>query len=251
MMRKAQTSKMSVYFVSDLHLKPERPDLTRAFSQLLASISDDAERLYMLGDIFEAWVGDDTPVPDLSYVLDQLRELSDQGCLLFFQKGNRDFLVGNALAERIGAEILDDSVVHNLSIGPVLLMHGDQLCTDDKEYIQFRSMVRNPLWQQQFLEKSLDERLEIARQLRETSQQRGQDKAEYITDVSPDAVEQAILSADVNILIHGHTHRPAVHTLTYSDKEATRIVLGDWDKKGWYLKIEDGNYRLIDFDISV
>ena len=241
---------MSVYFVSDLHLKPERPDLTRAFSQLLSSISSDAERLYMLGDIFEAWIGDDTPVPDLSDVFDQLRALSDQGCLIFFQKGNRDFLVGKELAERIGAEILDDSVVHTLSIGPVLLMHGDQLCTDDEEYIQFRSMVRNPLWQQQFLQKSLNERLEIARQLRETSQQRGQEKAEYITDVSPSAVEQAIISADVSILIHGHTHRPAIHALHYPEREATRIVLGDWDKKGWYLKIDKGNYELIDFEIN-
>ncbi|WP_286237811.1 UDP-2,3-diacylglucosamine diphosphatase [Neptuniibacter halophilus] len=242
---------MTVYFVSDLHLKPERPDLTRAFLHFLQQTAQDAEALYLLGDIFEAWIGDDTPTPDLEAVFSALRQLSAKGCSLYFQHGNRDFLVGQTFADSIGATLLSEALVCDLPCGPALIMHGDQLCTDDQEYMQFRSMVRNPAWQQAFLDKPLQERLAIARQLRDTSKERNAAKDDYITDVNPQAVEQALENAGTRLLIHGHTHRPAEHQLNLADgSTATRVVLGDWDKLGWYLRVEPDGYQLVSFEIE-
>lgn len=240
---------MSVYFISDLHLKSERPDLTRAFSHLLDEISDDAEAIYLLGDIFEAWIGDDTPVESLQEPLLKLAAMSQAGCQLFFQHGNRDFLVGEQFAQSICAKLLPEALVIDLPIGPALIMHGDQLCLDDQEYMQFRSMVRNPQWQQAFLSKTLPERLTIAKQLRDESQARGAEKSAYITDVTAEAVVESLNHHQVDLMIHGHTHRPAIHTLEVNEKPATRIVLGDWDKLGWYLKIDQSGYDLISFEI--
>ena len=238
---------MSVFFISDLHLTPERPDIARAFSYFLSNTAPNAESLYLLGDIFDAWIGDDAAVPGLEPLVQQLKTLSDSGCKLYFQHGNRDFLVGQTFADSIGAELLPDAVVHSLPIGDVLLMHGDQLCIDDQEYIRFREMVRNPQWQQMMLSKSIEERLGIAKQLRETSQEKTAAKADYITDVNASEVNAQLDAHKVNMMIHGHTHRPAIHKL--DDSEATRIVLGDWDKKGWYLEVNQDGYDLVSFDI--
>ncbi len=239
---------MPVYFVSDLHLKPERPDLTRAFSYFLTHIAKDASAFYLLGDIFEAWIGDDAPIPGLESVLIELKTLSDSGCKLYFQHGNRDFLVGEQFAASIGAELLPEEVLAELPCGQALLMHGDQLCTDDQEYMQFRSMVRDPQWQAAFTAKPLEERLAIARQLREASKKRGAKKADYITDVNAEAVTSALQKNNATLLIHGHTHRPAIHQI--EDIHATRVVLGDWDKLGWYLKVDASGYDLISFAIA-
>lgn len=241
---------MAVYFTSDLHLKAERPDLTRAFLCFLQQIRQDAETLYLLGDIFEAWIGDDMPVPDLDPLFDQLKSLSESGCKIYFQQGNRDFLVGEGLMQRIGAELLPEQIVTELPCGTALLLHGDQLCIDDHEYMQFRSMVRNPTWQQDFLSKSLPERIAIAQQMRAASKQRGQEKSDYIMDVNQTAVETTLGDAGVNLMIHGHTHRPKIHTLEVNAQPATRIVLGDWDKLGWYLKVDPQGYDLISFEIN-
>ncbi len=237
---------MSVYFVSDLHLKPERPDLSRAFSYFLNTTAQDASELYLLGDIFEAWIGDDAPTPGLDEVLADLKKLSTSGCKLFFQHGNRDFLVGELFCQSIGAELIPEQIVLPLPVGDAVILHGDQLCIDDTEYMQFRGLVRNPAWQKDFLGKSLEERLAIARQLRHTSKQRTTEKSEYITDVNADAVKQTLAESGVNLMIHGHTHRPAIHKL----EGATRIVLGDWDKLGWYLKVDDSGYDLVSFEID-
>lgn len=241
---------MPVYFVSDIHLKPERPDLTRAFSYFLEHTATDATQLYLLGDIFEAWIGDDCPTPGLDDLLQQLKTLSDNGCEIFFQHGNRDFLVGEQFCQTIGAKLLPEELVLSLPMGETVVLHGDQLCTDDTEYMQFRALVRNPQWQQDFLSKSLEERLAIARQLRDTSKQRTTEKSDYITDVNPDAVKQSFADNQVSLMIHGHTHRPAVHKVELGSESATRIVLGDWDKLGWYLKVDQGGYDLISFEIE-
>lgn len=241
---------MTVYFVSDLHLKPERPDLTRAFSRLLDTTFQDASELYLLGDIFEAWIGDDTPTPTLEPTFNSLKQLSDQGCKIFFQHGNRDFLVGEAFAKSINASLLPEELTVDLPVGKAVISHGDQLCLDDIEYMQFRTMVRNPQWQQDFLSKSLEERLAIARQIRDASKERTAEKAEYITDVNQQAVTDLFIHSGVDLMIHGHTHRPCIHQHEVDGKQATRIVLGDWDKLGWYLKVDKQGYDLISFPIE-
>lgn len=240
---------MTVFFVSDIHLKPERPDLTRAFSHFLDTTAQGADALYLLGDIFEAWIGDDTPATDLEPLFERLRSLQQSGCKLYFQHGNRDFLVGEQFAQSIGAELLPEQLQISLPVGEAVILHGDQLCTDDTEYMQFRSLVRNPQWQAEFLSKSLPERLAIARQLRDASKARGAEKAEYITDVNLAAVAKVFDQYPVNLMIHGHTHRPKVHQHQLDNREVTRIVLGDWDKLGWYLKVDNSGYDLVSFAI--
>ena len=241
---------MTVYFVSDIHLKPERPDLTRAFSYFLTETAQDASELFLLGDIFEAWIGDDAPIPGLDELFSQLKALSDKGCKIFFQHGNRDFLLGQTFVSSIGAELLPEEILIDLPCGPALIMHGDQLCTDDQEYMQFRAMVRDPQWQSAFKAKSLEERLAIARQLREASKERGAEKSEYITDVNTESVVKALNDNKCDLLIHGHTHRPAIHQIRSAQGPSTRIVLGDWDEKGWYLKVNSSGYELISFEIA-
>jgi UDP-2,3-diacylglucosamine hydrolase len=240
---------MTVLFVSDIHLKPERPDLTRAFSHFLDTTAQGADALYLLGDIFEAWIGDDTPADDLQPLFKRLRNLQQSGCQLYFQHGNRDFLVGEQFTQSIGAELLPEQVQITLPVGDAVILHGDQLCTDDSEYMQFRALVRNPEWQADFLSNSLPQRIAIARQLRDASKARGAEKAEYITDVNTVAVAAVFEQYHVDLMIHGHTHRPKIHQHQLADREVTRIVLGDWDKLGWYLKVDQDGYELISFPI--
>ncbi|SIS97065.1 UDP-2,3-diacylglucosamine diphosphatase [Neptunomonas antarctica] len=237
---------MKVLFISDLHLKAERPDITRAFLHFLTDTARSANALYLLGDIFEAWIGDDAPVPEFEPICAALKTLSDQGCMLYFQHGNRDFLVGDSFLQKIGATLLDEKQLIDLPIGPALLMHGDQLCTDDKEYQDFRSMVRNPAWQQAFLSKPINERLAIARQLRATSQQRATEKTDEIMDVNAVAVATALSESKVELMIHGHTHRPAIHYAQLNATHGTRVVLGDWDTSLWYLSCDENGLTLVD-----
>jgi len=243
---------MRQIFVSDLHLQNERPDLVRAFLHFLATDARRADQLYLLGDIFEAWIGDDAPFPGTQPVLDALKAVADSGVELFFQHGNRDFLVGEQFATQVNCTLLPDSqLINSADNRPLLLMHGDQLCTDDVEYQQMRMMLRNPQWQQSVLSKSVEERIAMARQLREASKEKGSQKAEYITDVNSGAVISALETANTTLLLHGHTHRPAVHDITLTDgSEAQRIVLGDWDQQGWYLEWDENGYQLIDFEIE-
>ncbi|NVK44589.1 MAG: UDP-2,3-diacylglucosamine diphosphatase [Oceanospirillaceae bacterium] len=237
-------------FASDLHLRPERPDLTGAFLHFLRETASGADELYLLGDIFEAWIGDDAPMPGLDDVYGALAHLSASGTRLYFQHGNRDFLVGEALMARIGGELLPEAFCIEHPAGPILLMHGDQLCTDDAEYLAFRNQVRDANWQRQFLAQSVEQRMAIARQLREASKARGMEKSDEIMDVNPQAVREAMLDAGVEQLIHGHTHRPAVHRNQLGDGSGIRIVLGDWDRRGWYLELDDSGFELIDFPIE-
>jgi UDP-2,3-diacylglucosamine hydrolase len=237
---------MKLLFVSDLHLKAERPDITRAFLQFLNDTATHADALYLLGDIFEAWIGDDVPMPEFEPLFEALKSLSDQGCKLYFQHGNRDFLVGKHFLERIGAKQLAERHRISLPIGEALLMHGDQLCTDDKDYQEFRKLVRNPDWQKAFLSKPVNERLSIAQQLRATSQQRTTEKSNDIMDVNPLAVASVLKEADIELLIHGHTHRPAIHYNQIKADKGIRVVLGDWDTQLWYLECDDNGFTLVD-----
>lgn len=238
---------MRTLFISDLHLHSGRPDLTRALLHFLATTAKECDQLYILGDLFEAWIGDDFIPDDLQPVVTALNNLTQSGCAIFFQHGNRDFLIGSRFSELTGVQILGDSEIIQLATGPALLMHGDQLCTDDQAYQALRQQLRNPQWQQAVLTKSIAERLEMAKQLRMASETQTAGKSTEIMDVNPQAVQQAMAEANCDLLIHGHTHRPAIHSLKESKR---RIVLGDWDKSGWYLKASEFGEELIEFNLK-
>jgi UDP-2,3-diacylglucosamine hydrolase len=223
---------VATLFISDLHLDPERPDITAQALELLGSETAGAEALYILGDLFEAWVGDDDPEPEKRRVIGALRTLADAGLPCYFMRGNRDFLVGDSFARDSGCQILDDPTVTRIQGTPVLLMHGDTLCTDDVEYQAFRRTVRDPAWQAAMLARPLAERVALARQLRAQSAASMAGKTEEIMDVNQQAVEDAMRKHGVYTLIHGHTHRPAVHRFSLDGHEAVRIVLGDWYEQG-------------------
>lgn len=228
---------MTTLFISDLHLEESRPDITNAFLAFLKEKARGVEQLYILGDFFEAWIGDDERTPLQEQVAEALRAVSGSGTELFLMHGNRDFLIGEDYCSRIGATLLDDPTVVDLYGTPTLLMHGDSLCTADVEYQKFRANMRNPQWQQMILQRPLAERQQMARQLREISMAKNQGKEEFIMDVTPDEVVKEMEAHGVQRLIHGHTHRPAVHELEANGKPATRIVLGDWDENLWWLEV--------------
>lgn len=235
---------MKRYFIADLHLQPERPEITRAFLYFLDEIIQPGDSLYLLGDIFEYWIGDDAPLEGMEPALDKLQQLSAGGSEIFFQHGNRDFLVGETFAQQIGASLLPEALVVQLNAGPALLMHGDQLCTDDEPYQQFRAQVRDTAWQQQFLSQPVTQRRAIAEQMRAQSKAQGAMKADSIMDVNPDEVRQQMRQHGVEVLIHGHTHRPATHSDQIAPGTGKRFVLGDWDHRGWYLVEKDADTSL-------
>lgn len=226
-------------FISDLHLEAQRPDITRAFLRFLDEQASQADALYILGDFFEVWLGDDNPDPLADQVSAALRTLSNNGTAIYLMHGNRDFLIGKDFCRRSGCTLLKDPTVIELNGESVLLMHGDSLCTDDIGYIRLRRWLRNPLSLFILRNLPLKTRHRIGRTLRNESQSRTQYKAADITDANPDEVQRIMAAYGVRTLIHGHTHRPAVHSLKVNEKPAQRIVLGDWDKAGWMLTADE------------
>jgi UDP-2,3-diacylglucosamine hydrolase len=227
---------MTTLFISDLHLQGARPDITDRFFRFLETEAAEAEALYILGDLFEAWIGDDDPDEHNREVQAAMRRLTDAGVAGYFMHGNRDFLIGDAFAERTGFTLLDDPVVHEFHGTPVLLSHGDAYCTDDVDYQAFRRQSRNPAWQQQVLAMPIEQRRALAGKARAESQAAMVDKAEDIMDVNAGAVAAGLREAGVTTLVHGHTHRPAIHDLELDGTPATRIVLGDWYEQGTMLR---------------
>lgn len=234
---------MTRLFISDLHLDPRRPQSTKAFVRFLDDCTD-LEALYILGDFVEAWIGDDDTAHGLDDAFQALAALAGSGVPCYLMHGNRDFLMGPAFAAQYGLELLPDPTVIDLYGEPTLLMHGDTLCTDDTDYQQFRRMVRDEKWQADFLSKPLAERRAIVEQLRTTSREANQAKAETIMDVNEQAVMEAFREHGVRQLIHGHTHRPAEHTLSVDGRSATRWVLGDWYESGVVLRCDEKECRL-------
>ncbi len=228
-------------FISDLHLSPLRPEILQRFEGFCRNTAIQGERLYILGDFVEYWIGDDNPAIGLERAFDALQALSRHGVRIFFMAGNRDFLVGEQLAQRCGFDIIAEPHIIRFADTDILLMHGDTLCTDDVDYQQFRQMVRNYHWQQQFLAKPLAEREAIARNARDQSQLANTEKDEIIMDVNPQAVTESFRQHKVRYMIHGHTHRPAVHHLDVDGHDATRVVLPDWYESGGYLALSDLN----------
>lgn len=219
-------------FISDLHLSAERPELTGLFQQLLDDWDGRCDGLYILGDLFEAWLGDDLVLPEYQGVIEALSTFTARGNRVYLMHGNRDFLIGEAMAAQMGVELLEDPQTIDLFGTPTLLMHGDLLCTDDSEYQKMRAMLRNHQWQAQMLAKSAEERIAFARSLRDKSKEATQGKQETIMDVNQDTVVQIMEEYLVGCLIHGHTHRPGRHQLTLQSGEAERIVLADWNEQG-------------------
>ncbi len=221
-----------IVFISDLHLTAARPDITAAFIAFLRQARDSLQALYILGDLFEVWLGDDDPDPANRAVVSALREVADSGVAVFFMHGNRDFLIGTDFARASGCTLLADPTLMDIHGVPTLLMHGDNLCIGDTDYQAFRRQVRDPRWQQAFLSKPLPERALLAQTAREHSQASTQTKAAAIMDVDQSSVEQTMRDYGVKRLIHGHTHRPAVHDFSLDGSPAQRIVLGDWYDQG-------------------
>ncbi|SMF40604.1 UDP-2,3-diacylglucosamine hydrolase [Alteromonadaceae bacterium Bs31] len=244
---------MRSFFISDLHLQASRPTIAEAFNSFVEKIvleyQAEAAQLFILGDFFDAWVGDDEDDPFYTGIKNEVANFSKRGLNIFFQHGNRDFLVGEKFAEETGLTLIPEKHCINLEGEDTLLMHGDSLCVDDKEYMQFRQQVRNPAWQQQILQLPLEQRRAMAAQLREQSQSMNAMKAEDIMDVNEQEVEGVLQDAGVNTLIHGHTHRPAVHELSLKSGSARRMVLGDWDIYGWYICHDEHGLRLEKFTL--
>lgn len=240
---------MSILFISDLHLHESRPQITRAFFHFLHTQAAQAETLYILGDFFDAWIGDDDDTKLPKQVAAELFALSQQGIAIYFQHGNRDFLLGESYAHKAGMTLIPETSVIDLYGTPTLLLHGDTLCTADKDYQQFRSMVRSSQWQQQILAQPLAARRALAKQLRDKSQSMNSLKAEDIMDVTPAEVVAQMAKNNVTRLIHGHTHRPARHKLNLNGKIAERIVLGDWHSHGWCIKATENHCELISWPI--
>ena len=235
---------MGTLFISDLHLDAARPEITDQFLAFLDEEGKRAEALYILGDLFEAWVGDDDPEPGKRRVVDALAAFESGGPRCFFMRGNRDFLTGTKFASEARVHILPDPSVVELYGRRVLLMHGDTLCTDDAEYQAFRRTVRDPAWQQQFLAQPIARRLALAGEARDASRRHTGSAPAAIMDVNEEAVVEVLRSAAVDTLIHGHTHRPGVHTHRVDGRETTRIVLGDWYEQGSVLRWNRTGYSL-------
>ena len=238
---------MRTLFISDLHLDGSRPDITDQFLNFLQAEARDAQALYILGDLFEAWIGDDDPDPDKRRVVQALRSLTASGVACHVMHGNRDFLLGKRFCAETGARLLADSTVVDLYGRRVLLLHGDTLCIDDPAYQRLRRIVRNPMVQFIMRNLSLRQRQRLAQKMRAGSKAHidAMDRAApYIMDVNAQAVAQALQEHHVDCMIHGHTHRPAIHEVALPGGKATRIVLGDWYDQGSVLRWDGSGYEL-------
>jgi UDP-2,3-diacylglucosamine hydrolase len=219
---------VTALFISDLHLTAGDAETTRRFVEFMDGPAREARELFILGDLFEAWIGDDDDDPRLTPIVAALRRLTASGVACALMHGNRDFLLGERFCAMTGTRLLGDHERVTLFGQPVLLTHGDLLCTDDTRYLTLRSELRSTSWQRDFLSRPLPERRQIASDLRQLSATEIAAKSEYIMDVNQGAVERVMRDHDVTLLLHGHTHRPAVHRFTLDGRDAARIVLGAW-----------------------
>jgi len=235
---------MTTLFISDLHLDDSRPETTALLQNFLKEEAVDADALYILGDLFEFWLGDDVPSKCSVEVATELSLLADKGVPCYFMHGNRDFLLKDDYAKSASLTLLPEDYVLDLYGEQVLLMHGDSLCTDDAPYQQFRAVVRNTAWQADFLARSPQERLQIALQARDASAEHKGNVGMDIMDVNHGEVMAAFERHGVNKMIHGHTHRPATHDLKVNGQAAQRIVLGDWYTQGSVLRVTPESYEL-------
>ena len=239
---------MPTLFISDLHLTEERPEATERFIAFLEDKARAAEALYILGDFFEYWIGDDDlGEPFNAVVAGLLADLTRRGVPVYLMHGNRDFLIGERFCAATGARLLQDPVVQTIQGEKTLLVHGDTLCTDDLDYQAWRRKARDPAFQADFLAKPLPERRRAVGQMREKSKQVVQEKTAEIMDVNDEAVRQALRRHGVRRLIHGHTHRPGRHALEVDGQRCERWVLPDWYGRGGYVEVGRRGPRLVRF----
>jgi UDP-2,3-diacylglucosamine hydrolase len=239
-----------ILLISDLHLEERRPDITRAFLFFLQRRAARADALYILGDFFEAWIGDDAMTPFQQRIAQALRQLSEGGTRIFLMHGNRDFMLGKDFCREAGCTLLADPSLVDLHGERVLLMHGDSLCTRDVAYMRLRRWLRNPLVLLILRHLPLGTRNMLGRKLRKESRMQTRQKAAEIVDVTPEAVPELMAAHKVRTLIHGHTHRPATHRLQANGHPARRIVLGDWDRQGWALQVDEHGFELAPFPLG-
>ncbi|MCU7905932.1 MAG: UDP-2,3-diacylglucosamine diphosphatase [Candidatus Thiodiazotropha sp. (ex Epidulcina cf. delphinae)] len=218
-------------FISDLHLSADRADTVRLFLHFLEGRAFRADHLYILGDLFDAWVGDDDRRPPIPDVKRALRQLSRGGTRLWLMHGNRDFLIGETFCRESGVELLTDPTLIDLYGTPTLLMHGDLLCTDDQAYLTFRREIRHPAFVQRFLAQPIQQRIALAKAYRVRSGEANSLKSEAIMDVNQQAVERYLIEHQAERLIHGHTHRAADHPFSLAERAVSRHVLAQWQGK--------------------
>jgi len=224
---------MAKLFISDLHLHKTRPEVTHLFQEFIHSLptlSTPDPELYILGDLFEFWIGDDYEDPLYSEISDQLKNLVKSGIKTYLMHGNRDFFIGKDFLSKTGIELLSEPTIFSYKNKRVMLSHGDKFCIDDIEYQTYRKIVRNQDWQKSFLNYPIQKRLEILNTARDASIQSQQIKSNEIMDVNQNEVAKVIQKNDIDILIHGHTHRPNIHTIDIDSKKSLRLVLGDWSQ---------------------
>ena len=250
-MTQPDLSNLPTLLISDLHLQDSRPDLTRALMGFLDEYRGRCSQLFILGDLFEAWIGDDDPSALADEVAVALADFASTGAKIALMHGNRDFLLGEAYAARCGARLMGEAEVITSGLRPILLMHGDSLCTDDIGYQEFRSLVRQPTWQAEFLGQPLEARHAFAAQARAQSREATSSKANEIMDVNQLAVQQALVNQGVCDLVHGHTHRPKVHEFAFEclprkgEQPATRTVIGGRETRALFAQVHAGDISLI------
>jgi UDP-2,3-diacylglucosamine hydrolase len=235
---------VAILFISDLHIDAQRPDIARQFVDFLKSEALGADALYILGDLFESWVGDDAPDLGQQQAIAAIRSLTAGGVACFVMHGNRDFLLGTEFCSQSGAQLLSDPLIITLYGEPVLVMHGDALCTDDRAYQRLRATVRDPDWQHRFLTLSVAQRRALAGAAREGSRVHTAAIEHAIADVNAMSVAQAMQAAGAATLLHGHTHRPGFYPFSIDGRPCMRIVLGDWYTQGSVLRWDAGGPEL-------
>ncbi|ODN67057.1 UDP-2,3-diacylglucosamine diphosphatase [Methylophaga muralis] len=237
---------MKTLFISDLHLSPDQPELIRLATDFITK-QNEVDAFYILGDIFNTWLGDDLIPAEFDPFIQALQHQQQQGSKIYLMQGNRDFMLGKGFARLVGGSLLDDPVVVNIYGHSILLMHGDSLCTDDVSYQRYRNIVRKRWLQKLFLAMPLFVRQRISDKIKAKSKQQKQYKQAQIMDVNPAAVRQVMKQYQVNLLLHGHTHRPAIHQLESLENILSyRIVLGDWHSEPSYIEITAEKIRLVD-----
>ncbi len=236
---------MTIAFISDLHLSAQRPSSLTLFNDFLEKSGCLLSELYILGDLFDYWIGDDgTDTLGYGSIEQALRKTTEAGTRVYFIAGNRDFLVGSDFAARTGIELLEDMTVLDLYGQRVMIAHGDRFCIDDVAYMQAREHFLNPEWQKQVLQTPIEERVKAALELREHSQETKRNKAEEIMDVNPGEIERVFREYKLDIMIHGHTHRPYVHRLEVDGRQCRRYVLGEWINSRSVIYANEGKYYL-------
>lgn len=235
---------MKSIIISDLHLSPARPEITRAFNQFIDGFPEEVGELFILGDLFEIWLGDDDPSAFSQAVIQSLKKLARSGIRIYFQAGNRDFLVGDRFSRETGCKILPNFSVHNIREHRILLTHGDLLCTDDIAYQKFRKRIQFPLtiWVLKHLPLKVRQRLAL--KIRSISTEEAKNKPENIMDVNQEAVRGSLKKFNTTTMVHGHTHRPKVHEFEVDGSQAKRFTLGDWDVYLWWVEVSETTIEL-------